>query len=61
MVHAGKPVTEVARNLGIGHRLLQYWKNQVGQKAFPGRSKASPELEEIRRLKSELEDVAFTS
>jgi transposase len=60
MVHAGKPVTEVARNLGIGHSLLQYWKNQVEQKeqeAFPGRGKASPELEEVRRLKSELEDV----
>ena len=60
MVHAGKSVTEVARNLGIGHSLLQYWKNQVEKKeqeAFPGRGKASPELEEVRRLQNELEDV----
>lgn len=32
MVHEGKSVTEVARNLGIGHSLLQYWKNQVEEK-----------------------------
>lgn len=60
MVHAGKSVTEVARNLGIGHSLLQYWKNQVEKKeqqAFPGRGKPSPELEELRRVQKELEDV----
>ncbi len=27
------------------------------QEAFPGRGKASPALEEIRRLQNELEDV----
>ena len=46
MVHAGKSVTEVARNLGIGHSLLQYWKNPVEKKeqeAFPGRAPANPE------------------
>ena len=60
MVQSGKSVTEVARNLGIGHSLLQYWKNQAEKKEqeeFPGHGKTSPELEEIRRLKSELEDV----
>jgi len=60
MVQAGKSVTEVARNLGVGHSLLQYWKNQVEKKeqeAFPGRGNASPELEELRRVQKELEDV----
>jgi len=32
VVHSGKSVTEVARTLGIGHSLLQYWENQVEQK-----------------------------
>jgi transposase len=59
---SGKPISQVARELGIRAEMLRTWKRQAESRAgltpgdvFPGNGKlASPE-EEIRRLRWELE------
>ena len=57
-----KIVEEVARDLGISHHNLTRWRTQYrkdGQLAFPGHGKENltPQEEESRRLKKELNDV----
>ena len=52
-----KPVTQVARELGLRVNQIQKWKQQLEQKqeqAFPGKGKQSDKDAEIRRLKREL-------
>lgn len=53
-------VTRAARDLGIGLSTLQRWLREAGQQgdaAFPGlgRQSLTPEQEEIRRLRKEVE------
>ena len=53
-------VTQAARDLGIGISTLQRWireADQQGDAAFPGlgRQVLTPEQEEIRRLRKEVE------
>lgn len=53
-----RPVSHVARDLGINHTLLGKWKNQQEVNpinAFTG--KGTPEQEEIRNLKKQLLEV----
>ena len=53
---SGKPVTEVARELGIGHSCLLRWRQQLsedGEHAFPGQGRMKPEQERIRELERE--------
>ena len=57
-----KTVEEVAQDLGIAHSNLRRWRAQYsknGELAFPGKGKQrlTPQEEEIRRLKKELDEV----
>jgi transposase len=59
---SGKPLTQVARELGIRAELLHSWKRQVGkasnaEEVFPGNGILSPEAEEIRRLRRRLAEA----
>jgi transposase len=60
VVQGGVRVQEVARNLGIDPNRLSHWKRELeedGSVAFPGKGKLTPEAEEIRRLRRELEQA----
>ena len=59
-----KPVTQVARELGIRPEMLRTWKRQAESRAglkgtdvFPGNGKLTSDQEEIRRLRRELEQT----
>jgi transposase len=57
---SGKPVAEVARDLGIHRNLIYRWRKELqqgGQEAFPGQGNLPASEEEMRRLKRELEVV----
>ncbi len=51
-----KPLTQIARDLGIADSTLHHWCKQFsehGEQAFPGSGHQSPQEEEIRHLKRE--------
>ena len=55
---SGKPMSHIARDLGVSDSALYHWCKQLaeqGEQAFPGSGHQSAEQEEIRRLKRELE------
>jgi transposase len=55
---SGKSASELERELGLGKGNLWRWKKKLaadGEQAFPGHGRLTPEQEEIRRLKRELE------
>src|SRR6266571_6963866 len=55
---SGKPMSQVARELGISDSALYHWSKQLadqGEQAFPGSVHQTAQEEEIRRLKQELE------
>ena len=55
---SGKPIAQVARELGISDTSIHQWRNELtahGQEAFPGSGHQTAQEEEIRRLKRELE------
>ena len=55
---SGKPMSQVARDLGIADSTLHEWCKQLseqGKQAFPGSGHQLPEAEELRRLRRELE------
>jgi transposase len=57
---SGKPITQVARELGISDTSIHQWRKefaQHGKDAFPGSGHQTPLEEENRRLKRELERV----
>jgi transposase len=56
----GRPVTAIARDLGIHPNLIYKWRQVFqadGNDAFPGKGKLKPADEELRRLRRELEVV----
>lgn len=60
VVNGGRSVSEAARELGINPNVLHRWKRQLtedGSQAFPGKGKLSPQEEELRRLRRELEQA----
>jgi transposase len=60
VVNGGRSVSEAARELGINPNVLHRWKRQLtedGAQAFPGKGKLSPQEEELRRLRRELEQA----
>jgi len=60
VVNGGRSVSEVARDLGIDPNTLYRWKGRLtkeGSDAFPGKGRLSPQEEELRRLRRELEQV----
>lgn len=53
---SNKPMTHIARDLGIGDSTLHHWCklfSEQGEQAFPGSGHQSPQEEEIRHLKRE--------
>lgn len=55
---SGKSASQLEQELGIGKGNLYRWKKEFvadGKDAFPGHGRLTPEQEEIRRLKRELE------
>lgn len=57
---SGKPIIEIARDLGISDSTIHNWRKQLsthGEQAFPGSGHQTPEAEELRRLRRELEVV----
>jgi transposase len=60
VTQGGRPVVEVARDLGIHENLLYNWRRKYLDDtvhAFPGKGPLKPADEEMRRLKKELLDV----
>jgi transposase len=60
VIDEGRPITTVARNLGIHGNLLHKWKKQYEedfQYAFPGKGRLKEPDEEMRRLRKELADT----
>ena len=53
-----KPLTQIARDLGIADSTLHHWCKLFsvqGEQAFPGSGHQTPQEEEIRQLKRENE------
>ena len=60
IINGGRSVREVARDLGIDENTLYRWKRNLegeGSDAFPGKGRLSPQEEELRRLRRDLEQV----
>lgn len=60
VTEGGRPVTEVARGLGIHANLLHNWRRKYlndTAHAFPGKGHLKPADAELRRLQRELADV----
>lgn len=57
---SGKSMSQVAQELGVSDSSLSRWCREFGvhgEQAFPGSGHQTPEQEEVRRLKRELEVV----
>ena len=60
VTEGGRPITCVARELGIHRGVLYRWRKEVledPQASFPGRGKLKPAEEEVRRLRREVADL----
>jgi len=60
VVNGGRTVEEAARELGVSANSLHRWKQALtskGSEAFPGKGRLSPQEEELRRLRRELEQA----
>ena len=56
IVDEGRPISEVARELGVAQSLLHRWKKKSEEgkiEPFPGTGRLSPEDEELRQLRRE--------
>ena len=62
LVHAGRTITEVARDLGVSKWSLGHWVRSAGQGEMLSEPKTlaleTPEERELRRLRQELEYVS---
>jgi transposase len=57
---SGKPITPIARELGISDTSIHQWRKDLaehGKEAFPSSGHQTAQEEEVRRLKRELEIV----
>jgi transposase len=55
---SGKPIAQVARELGISDTSIHQWRKELcehSREAFPGSGHQTAQEEELRRLKRELE------
>jgi transposase len=52
---SGKPMSQIARELGISDSALYHWSKQLAEQTFPGSGHQTAQEEELRRLKRELE------
>ena len=58
IIEEGRPISDVARELGTAQSLLHRWKKKSEEgkiDPFPGQGRLSPEDEELRRLRRENE------
>ena len=58
IIEEGRPISDVARELGTAQRLLHRWKKKSEEgkiDPFPGKGRLSPEDEELRRVRRENE------
>ena len=56
IVEEGRPISEVARELGIAQSLLHRWKKKYEEgkvEPFPGKGRLSLEDDELRQLRRE--------
>jgi len=56
----GKSLAEIARELGLGESLLRSWKQALaaeGEQAFPGKGNIPAVEEELRRLRTENQNL----
>ena len=56
IIEEGRPISDVARELGTAQSLLHRWKKKSEEgkiDPFPGQGRLSPEDEELRRLRRE--------
>jgi transposase len=57
---SGKPIAQVARELGISDSSIHQWRKELvehGSQAFPGSGQQTAQEAEVRHLKRELEVV----
>ena len=60
VVNGNRSVSSVARDLGIEVNVLHRWKRELTEgklQAFPGKGRLSPQEEELRQLRRELEQA----
>jgi len=60
IVDGGRPVREVARDLGIHENMLHRWKQEYLQDkehSFPGKGHMKPHEEELFKLKRRIADL----
>jgi transposase len=61
VTESGRPVSEIAKELGINRNQLDHWKRLLGKKAlqaaFPGNGNLNPEKKELEELRRELARV----
>lgn len=60
VINGNRSVAAVARDLGIEANTLYRWKRELtveGGEAFPGKGRLSPQEEELRRLRRELDQA----
>lgn len=61
VTESGRPVSEIAEELGINRNQLDHWKRLLGNKAlqaaFPGNGNLNPEKKELEELRRELARV----
>jgi transposase len=63
VLEGGRTEKEVALSLGISPGTLRVWKmrygqeNSIGSRAFPGKGYLTPQDEELRRLKRQLQQA----
>ena len=56
IIEEGRPISDVARELGTAQSLLHRWKKKSEEgkiDPFPGQGRLSPEDEELRQLRRE--------
>ena len=56
IIEEGRPISDVARELGTAQSLLHRWKKKSEEgkiEPFPGKGRLSPEDEELRQLRRE--------
>ena len=58
MNESGRPIAEIAEELGVNRNQLDRWRRQLGKKppliAFPGNGNLSADKKEIEELRREL-------
>jgi transposase len=60
LVLNGRPIKQVASDLGINANVLSRWRreyHQDNEQAFPGKGHLKPEDQELHQIKKQLRDI----